>query len=255
MRRVVRRRGSGKRGGKPDILQFSPATKSKTREIVKPQVREKGFQRTSDPKKLPPAPARQYSEGLPKIAGKENVVELDITDVDLLPEYQQYVEENYPPAVWDSVRREFVPALLLFDEHVEKGLIKDEKGRMLSPTEIRGLPPGGAFLNVSDRILLARAGKAGKNIPYYPGLVVKICGDYRPDLADDHNTWAVITKVLDPYRYEAVSERTGEKIILRDYDIKAIIGDYEHDYIGIGKDRHKREVKPLIEDVLREHAE
>jgi len=313
------------------------------REELKRKVDEQEpvFPMAPDPRKLPPAPARLYSEGLLKALRREPGIIPNVDNIKLLPEYEKYVEENYPPLSWDPeeriyfkvtrersrilgeipaivayysksndrflaepgvidgttfltrnekqigdaikkliernfgtelkypirVRREhrngeevyfydeLVPAQMLFMRHVEQGLIKDKKGRILSPTEVQGLPPEGGFLNRMDQMLLGTSKDWRENIPYYPGLVVKICGDYRQDLREDHNTWAVITKILDPYRYEVMQEGSGKKLILRDTDVKGIIGDYEHDFIGIGKERHEQEVKPLIEKALRKYAE
>jgi len=293
------------------------------------------FPRAPDPRKLPPAPARTYSEGILKAIRRDP----DFSDkVKLLSEYEKYVEENYPPLSWEPneqiyfkvrkepfrmlgqvpaivayfgksnepfaaepidettfltrnekqignavkrlvektfpgaqlkypirVRREhrnreevyvydeLLPAQILFMRHVEEGRIKDKKGRILSTTEVQGLSPEGGFLNQFDNILFGPSKDWKKNIPYYPGLVIKICGDYRHDLEDDHNTWAVVTKILDPYRYEVMQEGYGKKLILRDIDVKGIIGDYEHDFIGIGKERHEKEVKPLIVQALRKY--
>jgi len=298
---------------------------------------ELDFPMAPDPRKLPPAPARTYSEGLLKVMRRDPEI-VPSGEVKLLPEYEKYVEENYPPMVWDPeghiyfkivkehskilgyvpaivaywasqdellivdpideityltrnekfvgeaikklverkfgitlrypirVRREerngdgvyvydeLIPATDLFMRHVEEGLIRDEKGRMLSDTEVQGKPPSGGFLNQFDNILLGPSKDWRENIPYYPGLVVKICGDYRPDLAKEHNTWAVITRVLDPYRYEVIQEETEKKLILRDTDVKGIIGDYKNDFIGLGRERHEREVKPLILKILRKYA-
>jgi hypothetical protein len=300
-------------------------------------AREQGvpvFPAAPDPRGLPPAPARIYSEVILKAMRRDP----DFSDkVKLLPEYEKYVEENYPPMSWISrgnrlyfkirkepskilghvpaivayssngepfiaepvsettyltrneklvkeaikkfvknifgtqleypirVRKEvheeeevyvfdeLVPAQDLFIQHVYEGLIKDEKGRILSDTEVQGKLPEGGFLNQFDNMLLGASKDWRENIPYYPGLVIKICGDYRQDLREDHNTWAVITKVLDPYRYEVMQEGSRKKLILRDTDVKGIVGDYEHDFIGIGKDRHEKEVKPLIEQALRKY--
>jgi hypothetical protein len=97
-----------------------------------------------------------------------------------------------------------------------------------------------------DYYKAAEEGRLG----YRRGVVVKICGDYDPHLKNHHNTWAVITKILDPWHYEVVQEYTGEKFIVRDTDIKAIVGDAIHDYIGIGDERHRREVIPIIRKAL-----
>ena len=132
-----------------------------------------------------------------------------------------------------------------FLEDVRAGKVK-ERGLKLSEMQVRGLPPESGYLQAV----------LGPELPhpkehYRVGLVVKITGDYDKDLEDAHNTWAVITKVIDPWHYEVVQENTGKKFIIRDTDVKAWIGDLEHDYIGIGKERHEKEVVPLIRKALR----
>jgi len=47
-----------------------------------------------------------------------------------------------------------------------------------------------------------------------------------------------------------VQECTGARLIVRDTDVKAIIGDAFHDYVGIGEERHRREVIPIIRKAL-----
>jgi hypothetical protein len=111
----------------------------------------------------------------------------------------------------------------------------------LSLRQTQGKPPEGGFLQkvlggTEDYYKAAEEGRLG----YRRGIVVKICGDYDPHLKKHHNTWAVITKILDPWHYEVVQEYSGEKLVVRDTDIKAIVGDIIHDYIGIGDERHRR---------------
>jgi len=133
-----------------------------------------------------------------------------------------------------------------FLEDVRAGKVK-EGGLKLSEMQVRGLPPESGYLQAV----------LGPELPppkehYRAGLVVKITGDYDKELRDYHNTWAVITRVIDPWHYEVVQENTGKKLIIRDTDVKAWIGDLEHDYIGIGKERHEKEVVPLIKKALRD---
>jgi hypothetical protein len=69
-------------------------------------------------------------------------------------------------------------------------------------------------------------------------------------LRKHHNTYGIITRIIDAYHYEVVKEYTGRKLIIRDTDVKAIIGDLTHDFIGIGEDRHRREIIPIIRKAL-----
>jgi hypothetical protein len=139
-----------------------------------------------------------------------------------------------------------------FKNDVLEGKIFDPKtGLRLSLRQAQGEPPEGGFLQkvlggTDDYYKAAEEGRLG----YRRGVVVKICGDCDPRLKDHHNTWAVITRILDPWHYEVVREYTGEKLIVRDTDIKAIVGDALHDYIGIGDERHRREVIPVIRKAL-----
>jgi len=137
-----------------------------------------------------------------------------------------------------------------FLRDVEAGKIK-ENGLKLSVRQVMNLPPASGYLQLITKPLLG-TGKIPKKEQYYRrGLVVKITGDFDPDLRDDHNTWAVITEVIDPWHYRVVQEQTGKEMIIRDTDVKAWIGDLENDYIGLGEERHKKEVVPLIKQALR----
>jgi hypothetical protein len=134
-----------------------------------------------------------------------------------------------------------------FLDDVERGRIRNLEGLPLSSQEVYGLPPAGGYLNT-----MVSAGKDWKpDLSFYPGLVVKITGDYREDLADTHNTYGIITKIIDPYRYEVVQEGSGDKHLIRDTDVKGLVGDIKHDFIGIGEERHQKEVVPLIKKALK----
>ncbi|MEM2004130.1 MAG: hypothetical protein QXW60_07990 [Nitrososphaerota archaeon] len=41
-----------------------------------------------------------------------------------------------------------------------------------------------------------------------------------------------------------------KRLVIRDCDVKCIVGDMLNDYVGIGAERHKREIVPLIERAL-----
>jgi len=145
-----------------------------------------------------------------------------------------------------------VTPLEAFKDDVLEGKIFDPRtGMRLSLRQAQGKPPEGGFLQkvlggTEDYYKAAEEGRLG----YRRGVVVKICGGCDPRLRKHHNTWAVITKILDPWHYEVVQEYSGEKLIVRDTDIKAIVGDAIHDYIGIGDERHRSEVIPIIRKAL-----
>jgi hypothetical protein len=145
-----------------------------------------------------------------------------------------------------------ITPLEAFKNDVLEGKILDPKtGMRLSLRQAQGKPPEGGFLQkvlggTDDYYEAAEEGRLG----YRRGVVVKICGDYDPHLKNHHNTWAVITKILDPWHYEVVQEYTGERLVVRNTDIKAIVGDAIHDYIGIGDERHRSEVIPIIRKAL-----
>ena len=139
-----------------------------------------------------------------------------------------------------------------FKEDVLQGKVFDPRtGLKLSLRQAQGRPPEGGFLQdvlggSEDYYKALKEGRLG----YRVGTVVKICGNYDPDLSKHHNTWAVIVRIIDPWHYEVVQEHTGKKLIIRDTDVKAIVGDAFHDYVGIGPERHRREVIPLIRKAL-----
>jgi len=133
----------------------------------------------------------------------------------------------------------------LFISDVRKGKIK-ENGLKLSENQVRGKPPESGYL-----VGILKGKDKPKTAYYKAGLVVKITGDYDQDLSDDHNTYGVITKVIDPWHYEIVQEYTGDKKIIRDTDVKEWVGDLKHDWIGIGKERHKKEIVPLIKKAMK----
>jgi hypothetical protein len=145
-----------------------------------------------------------------------------------------------------------ITPLEAFKNDVLEGKIFDPRtGRRLSLRQAQGKPPEGGFLQkvlggTEDYYEAAEEGRLG----YRRGVVVKICGDCDPRLKDHHNTYAVITKMLDPWHYEVVQEYTGERLVVRDTDIKAVVGDTIHDYIGIGDERHRSEVIPIIRKAL-----
>ncbi len=139
-----------------------------------------------------------------------------------------------------------------FTDDVLSGKIFDPRtGLKLSLRQAQGRPPEGGFLQKviggpEDYYEAVKEGRLG----YRRGVVVKICGDYDPALRRHHNAWAVILRVIDPWHYLVVKEWTGEKLVIRDTDVKAIVGDALHDYIGIGEERHRREVIPIIRKAL-----
>lgn len=139
-----------------------------------------------------------------------------------------------------------------FQDDVLEGKIFDPRtGLKLSLRQAQGRPPEGGFLQKviggsEDYYKAVEEGRLG----YRRGVVVKICGDYDPALRKHHNTWAVIIRIIDPWHYLVVKEYTGTRLIIRDTDVKAIIGDALHDYVGIGEERHRREVIPIIRKAL-----
>lgn len=155
----------------------------------------------------------------------------------------RYIEERY------SGHEKPVEA---FMEDVLSGRIRDENGLKLSPSQVEGRPPLGGFLQevVGGSPDYERA-KGDGTLGYRVGTVVKVCGNYDPELSQHHNRWGVITRIIDAYHYEVVLESDiYEKIVARDVDVKAIIADALHDYRGLGQERFRREVIPLIEKAL-----
>ncbi len=148
-----------------------------------------------------------------------------------------------------------MPTEAFEDDVLEGKIIDPETGLKLSLRQAKGRPPESGFLQEVARFLVGEAedytrAKEMGRLGYARGVVVKICGDYDPSLSKHHNTWAVITNVLDAYHYEVVQETTGERFIIRDTDVKAIIGTLWHDFVGIGPERHRREVVPIIKKAL-----
>lgn len=64
---------------------------------------------------------------------------------------------------------------------------------------------------------------------YHPGLVVKISGDYNPELSAHHNQSAKISDVIDTYHYEVKTE-CGNRLRIRDTDVKSWIGTELEDF-------------------------
>jgi hypothetical protein len=139
-----------------------------------------------------------------------------------------------------------------FRNDVLAGRILDPaSGLKLSLRQAQGRPPEGGFLQeVLGGSKAYYEARGNNSLGYYRGLVVKICGDYDPALREHHNTYGIITRIIDAYHYEVVKEYTGRKLIIRDTDVKAIIGDLTHDFIGIGEERHRREIIPIIRKAL-----
>ena len=133
------------------------------------------------------------------------------------------------------------------------GEIRTENGLKMSEHQYYGLPPKyyGYYATDDPPYRKGIGDEMAKD--YHLGLVLKISGDYDPELFEDHNTWAVITKLIDRYHYEVRQEarsnppELGKTLLIRDTDVKWWIGDEKYDYVGIGEDRHKKEVLPLIE--------
>jgi len=140
---------------------------------------------------------------------------------------------------------ELVSPVNRFLRDVRAGKVK-LRGLKLSVAQVKGLPPESGYL---------QAVLGGKLPPesegYRPGLVIKITGDYDEDLKDYHNAWAVITEVIDPWHYKVVVEGSGDELIIRDTDVKAWIGDEKTDYRGLGEERHRTEVVPLIRQAMQ----
>jgi hypothetical protein len=149
---------------------------------------------------------------------------------------------------------ELLSPLNQFIKDVEEGKVKDKDGLKVSVSQVQGLRPEGGFLNaVLGKTFGTEQRDDAKASGFYAGLVIKISGDDDPDLKDDHNTWAVIHKVIDDYHYEVIPEGSDatDSFIIRDEDVKGLIGDKETDLIGIGEERHKEEVIPIIEKAMK----
>ena len=55
---------------------------------------------------------------------------------------------------------------------------------------------------------------------YHRGLIVKVSGDYDSALSDEHNTWAIIDEVIDPYHFKVIQEGSNKRLTIRDTDVK-----------------------------------
>jgi hypothetical protein len=186
-----------------------------------------------------------------KLAARDYAEEQANKDKEYYLKYGRFSDKRVVETPYGYSIEELLTPEQQFLRDVEEGKIRDPvTGLKLSVNQVKGKPPDQGFLNE----MLGGGDdyyKVRNNSPYYAGLVVKVCGDSDPELRDDHDTWAVITNILDPWHYEAIQEITSKKLILRDTDIKGWIGDVKHDFRGLGKERHENEVKPLIEKALR----
>lgn len=139
-----------------------------------------------------------------------------------------------------------------FKEDVNRGKILHWRtGFKMSDMEAKGKPPETGYL--------AAMAKGPEAVPhesesYHRGLVIKITGDYDPEIGmkglDLHNHWAVVTEIIDPWHFKVVPEDKDYEVTIRDTDVKAWIGDQYSDIFGLGVERWKSEVLPLIEDTL-----
>lgn len=161
----------------------------------------------------------------------------------LSEEWMEYVERFYGF---------FEKPLEAFWGDVLAGKVLDGNGLKLSPSQVGRQPPFGGFLyEVLGGSEAYRMARASGRLGYRAGTVVKINGGFDPELSQHHNRWAVVTRVVDAYHYEVVLESfVYERLVIRDWDVKGIVGDALHDYAGIGLERHRREVIPLIEKAL-----
>lgn len=136
----------------------------------------------------------------------------------------------------------------LFLDDVEHGKIKDENGFKLSFNQVQGKSPNSGSLNEVHMHLIPSEGGYTKKqlmnnkLGNYVGEVVSI-DDLDKSLP--YKSWEVITKIIDDYHYQ-VGDRNGHQMIIRDTDIRSAIGDIENEFTGIGKDRHKEEIVPII---------
>jgi hypothetical protein len=133
-----------------------------------------------------------------------------------------------------------------------RGEIKTENGLKMSEHQFYDLPPKYYDYYTKEEPPYKKGIDDEIAKDYHEGLVLKISGDYDPELFDDHNTWAVVTKLTDIYHYEVRQvegsnpPELGKTLLIRDTDVKWWIGDEKYDYVGIGEERHKKEVLPLI---------
>lgn len=136
-----------------------------------------------------------------------------------------------------------------------RGEILTESGLKMSENQFYKLPPKYFDYYTKDDLPYRKGIKDEIAKDYHVGLVLKISGDYDPSLREDHNTWAIVTKILDRYHFEVRQETNsnppelGELKVIRDTDVKWWIGDEKYDYVGIGEERHRREVLPLIKEL------
>jgi hypothetical protein len=137
-----------------------------------------------------------------------------------------------------------------------RGEIKTENGLKMSEHQFYGLPPKYFDYYTKEEPPYKKGIEDEIAKDYHAGLVLKISGDYDPELFDDHNTWGVITKLIDRYHYEVRQEASsnppelGKTLLIRDTDVKWWIGDKKYDYVGIGAERHKKEVLPLVNLII-----
>ncbi|MEM0461884.1 MAG: hypothetical protein QXS96_07035 [Candidatus Caldarchaeum sp.] len=164
-------------------------------------------------------------------------------NVRLPVERLEYVQQFY------SDKEKPIEAFL---EDVLAGKVKTKDGLKLSPSQLTGkLPEGGFLQEILGGPEAYTVAKERGRLGYRVGTVIKINGCFDPELSQHHNRWGVIAKIIDAYHYEVVLESDiYEKLVIRDVDVKAIIGDILHDYRGIGAERHRKEVVPLIEKAL-----
>ena len=135
-----------------------------------------------------------------------------------------------------------------FLQDVMDGKVRNDAGLRLSKNQIKGLAPAGGYMHEVLGTQNPQAVEDARNIGYYSGLVVKISG-YN-DKTLPHNTWGVITDVLDDYHYLVYLEGTGDAALIRDADVKGLIGDMKTDILGLGDERHKKEVIPFIKEAM-----
>lgn len=86
------------------------------------------------------------------------------------------------------------------------------------------------------------------------GAVIKIDSLQYQD-SDYHNYWAVVLKITpetkDNKALIDVYLSDGVRCVITTYNIKSIIGTVDYDLVGIGKDRHEKEVIKFIEKALK----
>lgn len=80
------------------------------------------------------------------------------------------------------------------------------------------------------------------------GLVIKI-QDYKKDGRDYHNHWGVVLHMYENEEYRVavkVTDYITDIIVIKEENIKTLIGDIDSDFCHIGAKRHASEVVPLI---------